>query len=76
VVAVAARGLTELLTEGENALLVGLDDPELVAAAIRRVLADEALATRLGEAGRSLAAEYSEEDMVSRFLQLYGELTA
>ena len=74
-VAVAARGLTELLTDGENALLVGLDDPELVAAAIRLVLADEALATLLGKAGRSLAAEYSEEDMVSRFLQLYGELT-
>jgi glycosyltransferase involved in cell wall biosynthesis len=75
VVSVAARGLTELLTDGENALLVDLDDPELVAAAIRRVLADEALATRLGEAGRSLAAQYSEEEMVSRFLQLYGDLT-
>ena len=74
VVAVAARGLTELLTDGENALLVASDDPELIAEATRRVLLDEGLATRLGEAGRRLAAQYSEEEMVSRYLELYGRL--
>jgi glycosyltransferase involved in cell wall biosynthesis len=43
----------ELLADGENALLVPPDQPEEAAAALDRILADPALAARLGEnAGR------------------------
>lgn len=39
----------ELLTDGENALLVPPDRPDLAAAALDRLLADATLARRLGE---------------------------
>jgi glycosyltransferase involved in cell wall biosynthesis len=45
--------LHDYVTEGETALLVPPEEPEALAAAVRRVLEDDALARRLGEAGRA-----------------------
>ena len=42
----------ELLTDGEDALLVPPGDPEALAAAVRRLAADRGLADRIGAAGR------------------------
>jgi glycogen synthase len=42
----------ELIEEGVDGLLVEPGDPEQIAASINRVLADDRLAQRLGEAGR------------------------
>jgi glycosyltransferase involved in cell wall biosynthesis len=75
-VATSVRGLRELLTDGENALLVPPGDPHALAGAIRRVLDDRALAARLAEAGRRVPGAGSEDEMVSAFLALYDKLVA
>ena len=54
-VAAAAAGPSELIRAGETGLLVPPEDPDALAAALGSVLADRALADRLGAAGR---AEY------------------
>ena len=43
---------SELLTDGQDALLVPAGDPAALAAAVRRLAADAALASRIGAAGR------------------------
>jgi glycosyltransferase involved in cell wall biosynthesis len=43
----------ELLTDGVDALLVPSGDPRALAAAVRRLAADDALAARIGGAGRA-----------------------
>jgi glycosyltransferase involved in cell wall biosynthesis len=45
--------LRDYVTDGETALLVPPEEPEALAEAIRRVLDDDGLARRLGEAGRA-----------------------
>jgi glycosyltransferase involved in cell wall biosynthesis len=54
-----APDTAEILENGVNALLVPPDCPEAAAAALDRVLADPALAARLGERGAETAATLS-----------------
>jgi len=49
------HGSAKDLVNGENAMVVADNDTDAFAATIERLLADAALATRLGEAGRSFA---------------------
>ena len=76
VVATSVRGLRELLTDGQDALLVIPEDSRALAAALRRVLDDPDLAARLAEGGRALAAANSEDVMIRRYLELYEVLLA
>jgi len=46
----------ELLADGESALLVAPDDPEALAAALRRLAGDEGLRTRIAARGREVFA--------------------
>ncbi len=55
VVAVAEGGVAESVADGETGLLAGRD-PDAFAAALARVLADPALAARLGAGGAARAA--------------------
>jgi glycosyltransferase involved in cell wall biosynthesis len=73
-VATAVRGIRELLTDGENALLVPPGDPEALASAIGRLLADRSLAEALAGNGRRLSEQYGEGQMVASFLELYGTI--
>lgn len=57
VVATATGGAAEYLRDGENALVVGVDDPEAVAAAVER-LEDAELRERLVAGGRATAARF------------------
>ena len=52
VVATVISGIPELIEDGVTGVLVPPDDPAALAAAIERLLGDEALRRRLGEAGR------------------------
>jgi glycosyltransferase involved in cell wall biosynthesis len=74
VVATAVRGVRELLDDEENALLTPPDDADALAAALRRVLDNGALAERLRANGRRLAERYGEEQMSDRYLALYRSL--
>lgn len=75
VVATAAPGTTEVVAPDRTGLLVPLRNPPALAQAIRRVVADPALARSLGEAGRArVDAEFGVARMVDRFAALYEEL--
>ena len=63
--------LREVLTDGENALLVPAGDPAALAEAIRRVLADPDLARRLSEQGRRDAARHTWESRAERLLEFF-----
>jgi len=77
VVATPVGGTPELVQDGETGLLVPPRDPEALAAALRRLLADADLRRRLGEAGeRRVRAEFTLDAMCSRVLAIYDELAA
>ena len=69
-VATDVRGVRELVVDGQDALLVP-EEPEALAAALRRVLDDPELAARLAEAGRKVEGAGSDEQLVAGFLRLY-----
>jgi glycosyltransferase involved in cell wall biosynthesis len=74
-VATEVRGLRELVVDGENALLVP-EEPEALAAGLRRVLDDPELAARLAAAGRRVEGAGSDDTMVAGFLAQYERLAA
>jgi glycosyltransferase involved in cell wall biosynthesis len=74
-VATDVRGLRELVTDDQNALLVP-EEPRALAVALRRVLDDPELASRLGAAGTQVEGAGSDERLVARFLELYARLAA
>jgi glycosyltransferase involved in cell wall biosynthesis len=59
VVASAVGGLPELIADGEQGLLVPPGDPDALAGALGRCLADPALCARLAAAGRLRAEAFS-----------------
>jgi glycosyltransferase involved in cell wall biosynthesis len=72
VVATAVGGTPEVITEGQNGLLVPADEPSAMAAAIGRLLDDPALAARLGAAARHTVGErYGARIMVRRLEAVY-----
>jgi glycosyltransferase involved in cell wall biosynthesis len=76
VIASAIGGNDEIITHGENGLLVPPADPASLAGTIRTVLSDHTLARRLAEAGRARAhQEFSVEAMVNGVTRVYEELT-
>jgi len=71
IAATAVRGVRELLSDGENALLVPSGDAAALGAALERLVTDAVLAERLAAEGRDRAAAYTEEAMVGRYVDLY-----
>jgi len=75
VVSSSAGGLGEAIDDGETALLVPPRDPAAMAAAALRVLADPALAARLGSNARAEAERrYDMRLAVDRLVALYDRL--
>jgi glycosyltransferase involved in cell wall biosynthesis len=74
---VASRvgGIPEVVRDGESALLVEPGDPAALAGALGRVLADPALAARLGAAGRARAADFLWPVLSDRVLDVYRAVT-
>ena len=69
VVAAASAGPSGLITDGENGLLVPIDDADALATAIGRIGEDEALRQRLVAGGRaSYEAEFTETAVVPQYL--------
>ena len=68
VVACAAQGPRELITPGRDGLLVPVDAPDALAAAVARLLDDTAQATRLAAAGRAtFVAEHAQAPVLGRW---------
>jgi glycosyltransferase involved in cell wall biosynthesis len=75
VVASAAPGTIELVEHDATGLLFPVGDSTGLARQIERVVSDEALARRLGAAGRTMIAEkFTTGIMTDRFESLYREL--
>jgi glycosyltransferase involved in cell wall biosynthesis len=70
-------GALEVLVEGENALLVRPETPDLLAAAIRRLIEDPALASELGKKAReTYERNFTMERFGEEFRQLIAEATS
>jgi glycosyltransferase involved in cell wall biosynthesis len=77
IVATAAGGSSEIVIDGETGLLVPVDDPEALTAALRRVVTDVALRDRLGAAVRlHVATVFGMDRFVAEFAGLYEALAA
>ncbi|HEX7591676.1 MAG TPA: glycosyltransferase family 4 protein [Candidatus Limnocylindrales bacterium] len=72
VVATRVGGIPEVVADGETGLLVPPENPEQLAAALARLIADSDLRARLGAAGRrKIEAEFRWEDCVERMERVY-----
>ena len=77
VVATNIRGCREEVVHGATGLLVPVGDSDALADAILRVLSDEELASRMGEAGRKrVEEEFDEKLVLERQLKVYHQLAA
>ena len=77
VVASAVGGLAETVVHERTGWLVPPEDPDALAAGLEALLADPALAQRLGAAGaRRVADAFGAETMVSSYEALYREILA
>jgi glycosyltransferase involved in cell wall biosynthesis len=75
VVATPVGGTPEVVVDGETGLLVPPRDPPALAAALRRLLDDDTLRARMGEAGyRRVAERFSADAMTRRMLEVYDEV--
>ncbi|MFQ5795731.1 MAG: GT4 family glycosyltransferase PelF [Candidatus Bipolaricaulia bacterium] len=75
VVATDIRGCREEVVDGITGLLVPVGDPNALAGAIIRILSDESLACRMGEAGRKrVEAEFDERQVLERQVEVYRQL--
>jgi len=74
-VATDVPGCREVITDGEDGLLVPVRDSVALAVAIARLVDDTALSARLGAAAREKALrEFDERIVIERTLAVYGEL--
>ncbi|MBM3280667.1 MAG: glycosyltransferase family 4 protein [Candidatus Handelsmanbacteria bacterium] len=77
VVASDIRGCREIILHGESGLLFPLRDVEGLTTAVRRLLLDEGLRRRLGEAGRRrVLAHYTEARTAARVIACYERFLA
>lgn len=72
VVASAVGGLLDLIEDGRTGVLIPPGDPEQLAAALRRLMANPALAATIGQTARAeVQRRYSFDRMVTAFERLY-----
>ncbi|HEC83156.1 MAG TPA: glycosyltransferase family 1 protein, partial [Firmicutes bacterium] len=74
VVATAAGGIPEIVSDGSNGLLVPTGNPDSLADAITKVLQDSDLRARLAAGARITAQGFSVEKTVEDHINLYQEL--
>jgi glycosyltransferase involved in cell wall biosynthesis len=73
VIAAAAGGLPEIVSDGENALLVPPGDPAAIAGALDRLL-DPELRARLGAAGPAAASAHDVRRAAAKMAEIWAEL--
>lgn len=76
VVGAAAGGVAEVISDGQDGYLVPFGDVDILAARLARLLADPALAHRLGEAGRcKVLAQHTWDHVYARVRTRYERRT-
>jgi len=74
-VAAASTGPAWLANNGEDAVLVTVDDAEALAKGIREVLASKELANTLANNGRKrIEGEFSEESVIDQYLRMFAQV--
>lgn len=73
-VTTAVGGIPEVLTDGENGLLVDPGEDAQLAGAIDRLLANDAERSRLGEQARQRARDFDIERAVQRIAGIYDDV--
>lgn len=77
VIASRAGGPTEIIIDGESGLLVPMSDPTALANAMRRLLGDASLRTRLGAGGRQRVQDaFRIEATAAKVSRIYSDLCA
>jgi glycosyltransferase involved in cell wall biosynthesis len=77
IVATAAGGTVEIISDGQTGLLVPVGDEDAVVAALARLCDDPRERRRLGEAARlDVTERFGVDRMVAQFATLYRELAA
>ncbi len=74
IVATAVGGVPEVLSDGENGLVVPPADPPALAAALARLAADASLRARLASAARERARRLNAEEVTDRLDAIYRRL--
>ena len=67
-------GAEEVIVDGENGFLVPQNDPEALAEAIGRLLADATLVQRMGASGRARAQQMTWQHTVNQLIALYARI--
>jgi glycogen(starch) synthase len=76
IVASRTGGIPDVIEDGVNGILVPPDEPEELAHAINRLLADRDLARRLSEGAQERGKDYDWEVLAERVLRVYQGVTA
>ncbi len=76
VIASTEGGSEELVQDGVTGFLVPPGDEARLAARLRELLLDDALAARLGQQGRVVAADFSPARMLAETVAVYAEVIA
>jgi glycosyltransferase involved in cell wall biosynthesis len=71
IVATAAGGSVELVSDGQTALLIAARDPRAMSAAMGRLLQDRELASRLGAHAREASRQYTPEAYARSVIAVY-----
>lgn len=76
VIATRVGGIPELITDGENGILVPPEDPERLASAINGLLANKGLAKKLSDAGYDFVMRNLTWDvLLPKYVKFYEDLT-
>lgn len=74
VIASDVGGLRDIVVDGQTGFLVPPGDPDALAAAMRRLIDDPALAATMGQAGCQRVTRFSEDSLVPRYETLFREI--
>lgn len=74
VVSTNVGGVSELIKDGETGYLVPAKNPEMLAEAMEKVLKDQNLAKKMGEAGKENSKKYGAERLIRDIEALYESL--